>query len=161
MPSVFYFLSFFLLWLFPVFYDATKDGLNYSNIVSCQNWEADQLPCPGPNFAKQNMNYEQTHRFSYYEEFSCRIPEEATDEAVVVVVSDPTESTDRAEAAASDTAAAASDSDTAAVASGDDADTGPTGTASDSSGNPISSSVVLITIGTVLFLTTLSTNASV
>ena len=152
MPSVFYFLSFFLLWLFPVFYDATKDGLNYSNIVSCQNWEADQLPCPGPNFAKQNMNYEQTHRFSYYEEFSCRIPEEATDEAVVVVAGDPTESTDRAEAAASDTAA---------VASGDDVDTGPTGTASDSSGNPISSSVVLITIGTVLFLTTLSTNASV
>ena len=117
------------------------------------------MPCPGPNFAKQNMNYEQTHRFSYYEEFACTIPEEATDEAVVVVAGDPTESTDRAEAAASDTAAAVSDTAAAAaVASGDDADTGPTGTASDSSGNPISSSVVLITIGTVLFLTTLSTN---
>ena len=120
----------------------TEDGLNYSNMVSCFNWDADATPCPGPNFAEQNMNYENTDQFSYYMELSCSVTDEDTD-AVVVVAADTTDSID-----------------TAADANSDVAATAPTETASESGGTHNSSSVLLITIGTWLFLTTLSTNNS-
>ena len=130
------------------FWEGTKDGLNYSNMVTCYNWDGSGLgsetsPCPGPNFAEQNMNYEKTDPpFSYYVELSCSVTDEDID--AVVVVADPTDSTDS--------------SDTAADANSDVAATAPTETASESGGNHNSSFVLLITIGTWLFLTTLSTN---
>ena len=125
-----------------VLYEGTKDGLNYSNMVSCYNYDADAMPCPGPNFAKQNMNYENTDRFSYHEELSCSVSADNTD--AVVVVADPTDSIDAENAAA--------------TTSGSATETAPTGMASESGGNHSSSSLLLITIVTWLFLMTWSTN---
>ena len=127
-----------------VLYEGTKDGLNYYNMVSCYNWDADATPCPGPNFATQNMNYENTDRLSYHKEFSCSVNDDDND--AVVVVADPTETTDSI------------NDDSAAATSGSAAETAPTGTASKSGGNHRSSSLLLITIVTWLFLMTLSTN---
>ena len=128
-----------------VLYEGTKDGLNYSNMVSCYNWDADATPCPGPNFAEQNMNYENTDRFSYHEELSCSVSADNTD--AVVVVADPTETTDSIDA-----------ENAAATTSGSATETAPTGMASESGGNHSSSSLLLITIVTWLFLMTWSTN---
>jgi len=51
-----------------VLWDATEDGFNYANMMTCYNW--DEKVCPGDAFAQENMNYENT-LFSYYNHYSC------------------------------------------------------------------------------------------